>query len=244
MLENPENTGNYDPKEFPPFAVTVDIVLFTIVNKSLRVLLIQRGAPPFRDAWALPGGFVLPDETLDHAAERELSEETGIHKKQKFLEQLGTYGHPERDPRMRVVTVAHWAIIPNLPEPTGGSDAKYAELVPVSEIESGRIRLAFDHNTILKDAIERARSKLEYSTIATNFCEKEFSISELREVYETVWNTKLDPGNFQRKILQAKDSLIPLNKRTKPGEKGGKPATVYATGTSKSISPPLTRPKT
>ena len=143
---------------------------------------------------------------------------------------------------MRVVTVAHWAIIPNLPEPTGASDAKYAELVPVSEIESGRIRLAFDHDTILKDAIERARSKLEYSTIATNFCEKEFSVSELREVYETVWNTKLDPGNFQRKVLQATNYLIALDKQTKPGEKGGKPATLFSAGLAKSISPPLIRP--
>ncbi len=127
----PEQTdhliASYDPGEYPQFAVTVDIVVFTIVDDDLCVLLIQRGGPPFLGRWALPGGFVKPDEDLDQAAVRELAEETGIHQKVGLLEQFGSYGAPERDPRMRVVTIGYWAILPDLPSPTAGSDARHAE---------------------------------------------------------------------------------------------------------------------
>ena len=115
MTENP-----YNPADYPSFAVTVDIVILTVVEGILKVLLIQRGQGPFRDAWALPGGFVLENEDLYDAALRELKEETNISGTRMHLEQLGTYGTPDRDPRMRVVTVAYWAVVPNLDEPTGG----------------------------------------------------------------------------------------------------------------------------
>lgn len=192
----------YDPGDYPPVAVTVDVALFAIRRDELHVLLIQRGIEPFAGAWALPGGFVQPDEGLDAAAARELAEETGVAEESVYLEQLRSYGSPGRDPRMRVVTVAYWGACAELPLPMGGSDAAEAELVPTAEIEDGDIELAFDHGVIVSDALERVRAKLEYTALAARFCASEFTISELRKVYETIWNTKLDPGNFQRKVRE------------------------------------------
>ncbi len=238
---------DYDPRKFPPFAVTVDIVVMTVIEKELRVLLIQRGETPFLGRWALPGGFVKFEEDLADAAARELAQETSITQSPGDLEQFGVYGHPERDiPRkergLRVVTVGYWAIVPNLPTPKGGSDAAYAELVPVAELESGRLRLAFDHDRIAADAIARARSSLEDTTIATRFCPPEFTISDLRRVYEAVWDSKLDPGNFQRKVKQTDDFLKPLNQTTRSSDKGGRPAALWTKGPAEKLSPPLSRP--
>ena len=238
----PETPSGYDPHAFPPFAVTVDIVVMTIIENDLRVLLIRRAVPPFLDSWALPGGFVRPDEDLDTAAARELAEETSISQEPEHLEQFGTYGHPDRDPRMRVVSVGYWAIVPDLPTPKGGSDAAYAELVPVAELESGRIRLAFDHDRIVADGIARARSRLEDTTIATRFCPPEFTISDLRRVYDAVWDSELDPGNFQRKVKQTIGFLEPLKETIRSGDKGGRPASLWTRGPAESLSPPLTRP--
>ena len=234
--------ADYDPDRYPRVAVTVDIAVFTIVDNDLRVVLIQRGEKPFLGWWALPGGFIRPDENLDQAAVRELGEETDIHQEVGLLEQFGTYGHPGRDPRMRVVSVGYWAIVPDLPTPRGGSDAAYAELVPVAELESGRIRLAFDHDRIVADAIARARSRLEDTTIATRFCPPEFTISDLRRVYDAVWDSELDPGNFQRKVKQTVGFLRPLEQTTRSGDKGGRPAALWTRGPSEALSPPLTRP--
>ena len=242
MTVDPETPSGYDPHAYPPFAVTVDIVVMTITESDLRVLLIRRAIPPFRDSWALPGGFVRPDEDLDTAAARELAEETSISQEPEHLEQFGTYGHPDRDPRMRVVSVGYWAIVPDLPTPKGGSDAAYAELVPVAELESGRIRLAFDHDRIVADGIARARSRLEDTTIATRFCPPEFTISDLRRVYDAVWDSELDPGNFQRKVKQTAGFLKPIKQTTRSGDKGGRPAALWTRGPAESLSPPLTRP--
>ena len=242
MTVDPEVPSDYDPHAYPPFAVTVDIVVMTITESDLRVLLIRRAIPPFRDSWALPGGFVRPDEDLDTAAARELAEETSISQEPGHLEQFGTYGHPDRDPRMRVVSVGYWAIVPDLPTPKGGSDAAYAELVPVAELESGRIRLAFDHDRIVADGIARARSRLEDTTIATRFCPPEFTISDLRRVYDAVWDSELDPGNFQRKVKQTAGFLKPIKQTTRSGDKGGRPAALWTRGPAESLSPPLTRP--
>jgi len=233
----------YDPHDYPPFAVTVDVVILTMVKKTLKILLIQRGQGPFRDAWALPGGFVLPHEDLRDAAVRELKEETNISDEAIHLEQLGTYGSPERDPRMRVVTVAYWAIVPNLDKPIGGGDARHAEVVPVAEIESGRLRLAFDHEQILIDAIERMRSKMEYTNVATNFFEDSFTVSEFRNVYEAAWDTELNPGNFQRKLQQSADFLTPTGEKSPSESSGGRPADLYKAGPEKDLSPPLKRNK-
>ena len=183
---------------YPPFAVTVDIALFTIEDDTFKILLIERGGDPYRGHLALPGGFVLPDEGLEAAAARELEEETGLAGGAWHLEQLAAYGDPARDPRMRTVTVAFWAITADLPRPRGGGDAAAARLVPVDGIESGGLPLAFDHDRIVLDAVKRIRARLETTTLAARFCPPAFTVAELRKVYETIWNTPLDPGNFQR----------------------------------------------
>ena len=196
------NSPAYDPSAYPPFAVTVDIALFTIRRDVLEVLLVQRGEDPFKGAWALPGGFVRIDEDLPRAAVRELAEETAVPSEGLHLEQLACYGSPTRDRRMRVVTVAYWGVCSGIPDPEGGGDAAAAELKPVADVERGAIRLAFDHSEIVRDAVERTRSQLEYTTLATRFCKPPFTISELRRVYEAVWGTRLDPGNFQRRFRE------------------------------------------
>ena len=218
----------YDPHAYPPFAVTVDVAVFTIRSETLRVLLIERGEEPYKGVWALPGGFVRPDEDLDSAAARELEEETGVTKRGAYLEQLQSYGTPERDPRMRVVTVAYWAVCANLALPKAGGDAIGADLVPVTEVEGGYVRLAFDHNEIVRDALERMRSKLEYTAVGAKFCPPEFTISELRRVYEAAWNMKLDPGNFHRNV-RASGSFERLDpERLVERSKGGRPASLWA----------------
>ncbi|MEO6414271.1 MAG: NUDIX domain-containing protein, partial [Pedococcus sp.] len=179
-------------------SVAVDIVLLTIRDQSLQVLLVRRGVPPFAGRWALPGGFVEQDEDLVSAARRELVEETGIAAP-AHLEQLMTYGDPARDPRSRVVSVAYIALLPDLPVAAAGTDAAEARYVPVSQAPP----LPFDHDTILRDAVERARSKLEYTSLATAFCPTEFTVAQLRRVYETVWGVTVDPRNFHRKVTGA-----------------------------------------
>ena len=221
----------YNPSAFVPFAVTVDIVLMTVVERSLKVLLIQRGHPPYEGAWALPGGFVQPDEDLDSAAARELLEETGIGHERSRLLQIGSYGDPDRDPRMRVVTVAYGAIVARLSDvPRGGGDAAHAELMPVADVQGDRLPLAFDHRRIVDDAVDRLRADLETTSIAHRFCPPEFTIRELREVYEAIWQTELDSGNFQRKVTQRKGFITPTDRRVPPGDKGGRPATLWTAG--------------
>ena len=225
---------------FPPFAVTVDIAVFTIRDDGLQILLIERGEEPFLGAWALPGGFVLPEEDLHRAAERELEEETGVRAGSWHLEQLASYGDPKRDPRMRTVTVAYWAICSDLPALRGGGDAAHAALVPVERIERGKIRLAFDHGRIVRDAVERTRSKLEYTALAARFCPPEFTISQLRRVFETVWKTRLDPGNFQRNVQ--KRGAFNRQPRVSPPAGRGRPATLWSVGDETGLAKPLERP--
>jgi 8-oxo-dGTP diphosphatase len=217
------------------FAVTVDLVMLTIRDGALCALLIRRAIPPFSGLPALPGGFVLPDEDLDAAAERELAEETGISAA-GHLEQLGSYGTPQRDPRGRVVTVAYLALLPDAPTPHPGSDAADARWVPVD----GAPPLAFDHDRILADGVERARAKLEYSPLAAAFCPPEFTIAELRQVYEAVWSARLDPRNFHRKATSTPGFVEPTGRST-AGERG-RPAQLYARGPAAVLHPPLLRP--
>lgn len=230
----------YDPHAFPPFAVTVDLVVLTIRDDRLCVLLVRRGADPFGGRWALPGGFVKPDESLDEAAGRELQEETGVSRPLGHLEQLATYGDPDRDPRMRVVTVAYLALMPELEEPRAGTDAAEARFWPVREIR--KRDLAFDHAKILNDGIDRARAKLEYTSLATAFCAREFTLGELRRVYETVWDASLDPANFRRKVLNAEGFVDPTGKFAPPSADGGRPAELYRAGAGNMLTPPLLRP--
>ena len=197
-------TSEYDASAFPPFAVTADVALFMIRDDALNVLLVKRGGEPYRDAWALPGGFVLPEEGLQEAAARELAEETGLAEGAWYMEQLAAFGAPGRDPRMRVVTVAFWAICAELPaSPKAGGDAAKTRFEPVEPIESGALPLAFDHAQIVRGALEQIRSGMKHTALAARFCPPEFTIRHLRQVYETVWGFPLDPGNFQRFVRES-----------------------------------------
>src|SRR5690606_37715304 len=223
---------------------------------------VRRGEPPFQGRWALPGGFVRADEDLAQAAARELAEETGlrvhdpgvpVQDNGAHLEQLATYGDPQRDPRMRVVSVAHLALAPDLPSPIAGGDASSASWAPVDSLlghddpaDSGRSGsragvLAFDHERILSDGVERARSKIEYSSLATAFCPSEFTVGELRRVYEAVWGVVLDPRNFHRKVTGTPGFLVPTGGTTP--RQGGRPAQLFRAGGATLLNPPMLRPE-
>lgn len=220
----------------PPFAVTVDLVVLTIRRSRLCVLLVRRGEKPFRGKLALPGGFVGIDEGLEAAAYRELDEETGVSDG-IHLEQLGTYGDPDRDPRMRTVSVAWLALAPELAEPVAGTDAASAAWVPVSDVAADE--LAFDHARILEDGLERAGAKLEYSPLATAFCPPEFTVAQLRAVYEAVWGHPLDPRNFHRKVTRTPGCLEPTGETSTVD--GGRPAQLFRRGELTVLNPPISR---
>ncbi|USX51088.1 NUDIX hydrolase [Lentzea sp. HUAS12] len=209
-------------------------MVLTVRGDELCALLVRRGEAPYRGRWALPGGFVQVTESVDAAAVRELAEETGVSG--LHLEQLGTYGEPRRDPRMRVVSVAYLALAPDLPVPVAGTDAAAASWVPVGEVSS----LAFDHARILGDGVERARAKLEYSALGTAFCGAEFTVAELRRVYEIVWGVSLDPRNFHRKVTGVAGLLVATGETT--SRDGGRPAALFRRGAAEVLYPPLVRP--
>jgi 8-oxo-dGTP diphosphatase len=232
MATKSRNAGvplGYDPTGFPPFAVTVDVVILTMSEGMLHALLVCRGEAPFEGMWAIPGGFKRPGETLDEAAKRELGEETGVDAA-TLLTQFGAYGDPERDPRMNVVTVAYLAVLRDVGAVVGGSDAAAAALLPVSDMLSGKIDLAFDHLQIVRDAIERVRVELEVTGVATAFVGPTFTLAELRGVYEAVWGVELDAANFRRSIVAEDGWVIPTGRRTQPGPAGGRPAELYRAG--------------
>src|ERR1700761_6502051 len=222
-----------------PVAVTVDLAIFTVRQAELQVLLIRRGKEPFLGAVALPGGYVRRGETLDQAARRELTEETGVNGDDLHLEQVKTYGDPGRDPRGRVITVAYLALGADLPDPQAGTDAEFAEWVPVQQALEHSQDLAFDHAQILGEALERARSQLEYTTVATAFCQEPFSVVDLRHIYEAVWGFDLDPSNFRRKVTRAYHFLEPTGEQRSP--EIGRPAALYRRGTAQLLFPPLLR---
>ncbi|MEV6006893.1 NUDIX domain-containing protein [Streptomyces sp. NPDC051976] len=290
----------YDPRAFEPIAVTVDVVALTLRAGRLHVLAVERGGPPFAGEWALPGGFVRAGrESLDEAAARELAEETGLDATalgRIHLEQLGTYGSPDRDPRLHVVSVAYLAFAPGLPEARAGGDASGAAWIPLEAIspggqpseaarrpfEQGRRTgtygggtgrrpsssrppsgdtpepvgdpaatpsegpgggLAFDHDRILADGVERARAKIEYTPLATAFLGETFTMTDLRAVYETVWGAALHAGNFHRKVLSVPGFVEPTGATdTRPGSRGGPRARLYRAGDARLLHPALLRP--
>ncbi|MGF1428389.1 NUDIX hydrolase [Kitasatospora sp. LaBMicrA B282] len=223
-------------------AIAVDLAIFTVQADRLNVLLVRRGTAPFTGRLALPGGFVEDDEDLDTAAARELTEETGLDAATLHVEQLATYGTPGRDPRGRVVTVSYVALVPDLPVPVSGGDACAAAWVPVQQVlppGPAGTELAFDHGRILADAVERVRGKLEYTALATAFCPPEFTVAQLRHVYEIVWGRPLDPSNFHRKVTRVPGLLVPTGGRT--NRDGGRPARLYARGPATTLHPAILR---
>jgi 8-oxo-dGTP diphosphatase len=226
----------------PRVLLAVDLVILTLRGGSLQVLLVQRGVRPYAGMMALPGGF-LRDETepILTAARRELCEETGLDADTLHLEQISVYGDPGRDPRGRVVSVAYLAITPRLPDPEYGTDAADALWTPADGVLTARLRLAFDHQRIVADGVERARRKLEHSALAAAFCGPTFTISELQQVYEAVWGIQLDPRNFYRKIQGTRDFLVPAD--VLPRRSGaGRPARLFRTGPGTVLYPPMIRP--
>lgn len=231
----------YRPGDYPPIALTADLVVFAVVGGKLHVALVRRGGHPFKDTLALPGGFVGPQESAEEAAHRELAEETGLELWQLpvHLEQLATFSAPDRDPRMRVVSVAHLALLPTdgqeFPAISAGTDAAAAEWHAVHEVLEEP--LAFDHATILRDGLERLAGKMEYTTIAAQLLPKAFTMTQLRTVYDAVWNTTMSAGNFTRKMLpQLEDTGL------KSKSAMGAPAALF-TASDRHIHPPLTRPR-
>ncbi|MCO8273174.1 NUDIX hydrolase [Actinoplanes sp. TRM 88003] len=239
-----EFLAGYDATAYPAVAVTVDVVALTIRDGRLCVLLVERAEHPFAGHRALPGGFVRADEGPDAAARRELAEETGLtpgegQLERVHLEQLKTYGDPGRDPRLRVFSVAYLAFAPSLPDPSAGGDAAGAYWMPVDEAAA----LAFDHDVILSDGLERARAKLEYTPLATAFAGDEFTISELRAIYAAVWGEDLHAGNFHRKVLSVPGFVEGTGQTsTRGGERGGPKPKLYRAGDARLLHPALLRP--
>jgi 8-oxo-dGTP diphosphatase len=191
--------------EYPRPALTVDAVVFGLDDEDLKVLLIRRDLEPFRGKWALPGGFVRVEESLEDAVRRELREETGID--QVFLEQLYTFGAVDRDPRERVVTVAYYALVKLSDHRIkAATDARDAAWFAVSEAQG----LAFDHDHILAVALERLKGKVRYQPIGFELLPPQFTLSQLQRLYETILETPLDKRNFRKKIL-GMDFLVALD---------------------------------
>lgn len=199
-------------------ALAVDMIIFTVGDDDLMVLLIRRRGEPFAGRWAIPGGFVEPDESLDDAAARELREETGVG--EVYLEQLYTFGEPGRDPRGRVISVAYYALLRQAPAVVGGDDAEDARWFPLGELPP----LAFDHADILRYALERVRKKVEYTNIVYSLLPDTFTLTELQRVYEIILGRPLDKRNFRKKISSL-DLVAPTGELRRDG--AHRPAKLY-----------------
>jgi len=202
--------------EFPRPAVTVDCVVFGLDEGDLQVLLIERKLEPFRGRWALPGGFVRMDESLEDAARRELREETGMTK--VYLEQLYSFGDVDRDPRGRVVTVAYYALTKRVEhQVTAASDAAGVAWFPVGRLPA----LAFDHRRIVQVALERLRGKVRWSPIGFELLPPRFTLGELQRLYEVILGAPVDKRNFRKKIhamglLEETDEMRRFTGRGRP----------------------------
>ncbi len=221
----------------PEIHVAVDLTVLTLRDGALSVLLIQREDEPHRGKWALPGGFIIPGEDLEEAAYRVLADEASLGSGAVHLEQVRTFGTPGRDPRGHVVSVAFMALGADLPDPQRGDDVADARWWALADLDG--VGLAFDHAAVLAVSVDRARSKLEYTTLAVTFLPEEFTVSQLRGVYESVWGTTLDAGNFHRKATRTEGFLEELDRHAAPT--GGRPARLYRAGGGDSLMPPLLR---
>lgn len=232
--------------------MSVDLVILTVRGGRLAALVWRRDAEPYLGSWALAGGFIRMDEDLPAAAARVLAERAGLPGALAgppgspgpsgvpgapgppvHLEQLQTYGYPDRDPRQRAVSVAYLGLAPDLPAPEQPR-MSWQGVAALAE-------MAFDHARILQDGVERARAKLEYTSLAAAFCRDEFTVAELRRVYEIVWGTPLDPRNFHRKVTGAERFLVDTGTAAASG--GGRPAQLYRRGPAELLHPPMLRPR-
>jgi len=211
---------NYDPSKYERPSVTVDVIMMSLRQGDLQVLLIKRRSWPFEGMWAIPGGFVNPDESLEMAAKRELREETAVE--DVYLEQLSTFGDPGRDPRTRVITVVYFALLDSVRlQVRAADDAAEVDWFSVYQLPP----LAFDHAKILDYALERLRGKLQYTTIAFNLLSEQFTLRELQRVYEIILHHHMDKRNFRKKILA---SGILEDTGTKKMEGTHRPARLYS----------------
>jgi 8-oxo-dGTP diphosphatase len=217
---NADSVETYDAAKYDRPSVTVDVVLFTILAEQLKVLLIKRKAWPYENMWAIPGGFVQMDESLEAAAYRELAEETNVSSAQVYLEQLYTFGQPGRDPRTRVITVAYFALVSaDKLDPRAASDAENVGWFSVYDLPP----LAFDHADILDYALTLLRYKLEYTAVGFQLLPEKFTLRELQDAYEIILGTKLDKGNFRSKLRKTQV----VEKVDGYRDTGGRPARLY-----------------
>jgi 8-oxo-dGTP diphosphatase len=257
--------------------VTVDIAVFTLMDKpvppksgqaprkELAAVLIVRGGDTEAGRYALPGGFVHEDEGLAAAAIRELHEEAGLELPTSAIHQFRAYGDPDRDPRMRVVTVAHTALTSIDVALEAGTDAKEVEIVPVSKVLDGEISLAFDHDQILRDALEFVRGLVEETSAILELCPESFTLTELRHACEAVWGFEVDRATFNKRVLHIEgfleadddesyrspppgDYLLmsmdsPLMETPSKPSTRGRPAKHYRRGWADTLHPPLLRPR-
>jgi 8-oxo-dGTP diphosphatase len=211
--------------DYPRPSVTVDAVVFGVdlqrASPRHEVLLIERGAAPFRGQWALPGGFVQMNESLEAAVQRELEEETGLAR--VFFEQLFTFGDPDRDPRGRVISVAYFALIDLTAfKLRSGSDAAGARWFDVDAALT-RTKLAFDHAAVIARAVDRLRAKVRYAPIGFELMPERFTLGQLQQLYEVILGRPLDKANFRRRLL-AMDLLEEVGRQDAVAHR---PATIY-----------------
>lgn len=221
-ISNPDS----DNREFPVIetpSVTVDIVIFTIQDNKLKVLLIKRKGEPYKDYWAIPGGFIRQGETLDAAALRELKEETGVG--DVYLDQLYTFGGPERDPRKRVITVSYYSLVrPDRLENNPERDRNHVDWFCVKELPL----LAFDHGNIITCAWDRLKEKLDHAALGFELLPQEFTLTELQRVYEIILDKELDKRNFRKRIIST--NVVKSTDKTKM-EGYHRPAKLYTLNT-------------